>query len=131
MKYKFNGMKRADRYPENWGDIARQVKEKAGWRCQKCGLQCLSPTDGAAGMGRSQRAIRTLTVHHCNYRPEDSSPENLVALCTACHLSFHNRRQSNVAADQLSLWDLPPYPPVDGAPLAKVMSDNRQELFTS
>jgi hypothetical protein len=94
------------RYPANWKEIAYQIKEKAQWRCQKCGLQCFSPRDDVSSMERSQKARQTLTVHHWNYRPEDNHSENLAALCTTCHLSFHNRRQSNVAIDQLSLWDL-------------------------
>ena len=99
-------MKRIERYPENWKAIAYEVKQKAAWKCSKCGLICLRPNDDRSKMERSQRAAKTLTVHHWNYRPEDNVSENLVALCTACHLSFHNRRQSNVAVDQLSLWDL-------------------------
>jgi hypothetical protein len=43
-------------------------------------------------------------VHHRNRIPEDNRLENLVALCTACHLSYHNRRQSNVSPGQLSLF---------------------------
>jgi hypothetical protein len=43
-------------------------------------------------------------VHHRNRIPEDNRPENLIALCTACHLSYHNRGQSNVSPGQLSLF---------------------------
>lgn len=100
-------MGRFDRYPKNWKEIAFKVKENAGWKCQKCGLQCIRPIDDVSKIERSQRTVQTLTVHHWNYRPEDNSSENLAALCTACHLGFHNRGQSNVAVDQLSLWDLP------------------------
>ena len=25
------------RYPPDWRNIARSVKDSAGWRCQKCG----------------------------------------------------------------------------------------------
>jgi 5-methylcytosine-specific restriction endonuclease McrA len=45
-----------------------------------------------------------LAVHHRNRIPEDNRPENLIALCTACHLSYHNRGQSNVSPGQLSLF---------------------------
>ena len=33
------------RYPKNWEQIAFKIKEKAKWKCTKCGLQCLKPTD--------------------------------------------------------------------------------------
>jgi hypothetical protein len=66
-----------------------QVKENAGWRCAKCHQQCLRPGK-QSGLTKSERCALTLTVHHRNRIPEDNRPENLVALCTACHLSYHN-----------------------------------------
>lgn len=27
------------RYPPNWSEIARQVKEQAGWKCEHCGVK--------------------------------------------------------------------------------------------
>jgi hypothetical protein len=50
------------------------------------------------------RLALTLTVHHSNFVPEDNRLSNLCALCTACHLSFHNRRRGNVSPGQLSLF---------------------------
>ncbi|MFM6059885.1 MAG: hypothetical protein ACKPBT_17415 [Microcystis aeruginosa] len=32
-----------NRYPDNWGEIAAGVKEKAGWKCQCCGMPGLPP----------------------------------------------------------------------------------------
>lgn len=31
------------RYPDNWDEIATQVKEEAGWKCEECGKQCRRP----------------------------------------------------------------------------------------
>ncbi|MCC5653783.1 HNH endonuclease [Nostoc sp. XA013] len=92
------------RYPENWSDIALEVKQSVGWRCSKCGLQCIRPGDDTSELSRSLRMALTLTVHHFNFLPEDNRRENLSALCTACHLSFHNRRRGNVSPGQLSLF---------------------------
>ncbi len=36
-------MRNRDRYPDNWEEIALQVKEKAEWTCQRCGLECFPP----------------------------------------------------------------------------------------
>lgn len=63
-----------DRYPENWDEIARRVKDAADWRCENCG----HPHDPPAGY--------TLTVHHLDMHPENCADENLVALCQRCHL---------------------------------------------
>jgi 5-methylcytosine-specific restriction endonuclease McrA len=92
------------RYPENWSDIALNVKQSVNWRCSKCGLQCIRPGEDTSGMSRSQRMALTLTVHHRNFLPEDNRLENLCALCTACHLSFHTRQRGNISPGQLSLF---------------------------
>ena len=62
------------RYPGDWEEIARAVKERAGWRCERCG----HPSDPATG--------HTLTVHHLDGDPGNNEPGNLVALCQRCHL---------------------------------------------
>ena len=92
------------RYPDNWSDIAFGVKEAAGWCCQKCGMRCIKPGEKTSHLSRSQRMAQTLQVHHGNYIPEDNRTENLIALCSACHLSFHVRSKGNVSPGQLSLW---------------------------
>lgn len=57
-----------------------------------------------AARAKSERCALTLTVHHRNRIPEDNRPENLIALCNVCHLSYHNCGQSNVSPGQLSLF---------------------------
>lgn len=96
--------KSQSRYPGNWSDIALDVKQSVDWRCSKCGLQCIRPGDDTSELSRSLRMALTLTVHHKNFLPEDNRQENLYALCTACHLSFHTRRRGNVSPGQLSLF---------------------------
>ena len=68
------------RYPENWHELARQVKEAAGWCCEQCGHRH-APEEGY-----------TLTVHHIDGDTFNSAATNLVALCQRCHLSLHQRQ---------------------------------------
>ena len=65
-------------YPENWDEIAERIKEKHGWKCERCG----HPHDPKSG--------HTLTVHHLI--PDKSLCEdfNLCALCQRCHLSIQH-----------------------------------------
>lgn len=63
-------------YPDNWKEIACQVKEEAGWKCERCH----HPNDPQAGY--------ILTVHHLDHNPENNIRTNLAALCQRCHLKF-------------------------------------------
>lgn len=66
-------------YPVDWKDIAREIKEAAGWTCGECGMQCRRPGEPF------DTHRRTLTVSH--YFHDTQAPEVfLVALCSACHL---------------------------------------------
>lgn len=81
------------RYPDNWKDISRDLREnRAGLRCEctgECGLhrgrRCverhLEPAQFAEG-----RVV--LTTAHRNHTPEDCRPENLVVMCNRCHLRY-------------------------------------------
>ena len=68
------------RYPKDWKQIADQVKEEAGWKCEECGKQCRRPGEPL------DTHRRTLTVHHIDHTPENCERSNLVALCAPCHL---------------------------------------------
>ncbi|MDZ4877721.1 MAG: hypothetical protein CLLPBCKN_007156 [Chroococcidiopsis cubana SAG 39.79] len=93
------------RYPQNWNQIALSVKQAAGWRCQHCQQICLRPGEKPDSLARSEWTLITLSVHHANFTPEDNQPENLIPLCTPCHLALHaTARRKNVSPGQLSLW---------------------------
>ena len=92
------------RYPANWDEIALKVKRKAKWTCQQCGKKCLKPSHDRSNFTKSEKAKLTLTVHHKNYRPEDNSEENLIALCSGCHLHFHRRGKGSETIGQLNLF---------------------------
>ena len=97
-------MKHRSRYPDNWKAIALQIKQNAGWKCELCGLECIPAGVKVLNMGRSDRARQRLEVHHINRKPEDNRQENLIAICSACHLRQHRRRQGSLPIGQLSLF---------------------------
>jgi len=69
-------------YPADWKLIATCVKEAADWVCQECGKPCYRPGDGMKRLSRDM----VLTVHHIDHNPRNCAADNLVALCTSCHL---------------------------------------------
>ena len=74
-------------YPENWPEIARQVKIKKHWRCERCGHL----DDRQSG--------HVLTVHHLDGDKANCADWNLAALCQRCHLHI----QAKVYFDQMTL----------------------------
>ena len=69
-------------YPIHWSAIAFDVKQRAGWKCQKCGKQCRKPGE------KFDTHKNTLTVAHLNHQPMDIRPDNLMAMCAPCHLRY-------------------------------------------
>jgi 5-methylcytosine-specific restriction endonuclease McrA len=88
-------------YPGNWKVIRAAILERAGDRCERCGLRNGAVGHRAAlgafvehlpgdlvvfpdGVSRTIRIV--LTVAHIeNPDPRDCRPENLQALCQQCH----------------------------------------------
>jgi len=66
-------------YPDDWEEVAEQVKRIAGWKCEDCG----HPDDPDAGY--------LLTVHHLDGDPSNNALDNLRALCQRCHLKRQGR----------------------------------------
>ncbi len=92
------------RYPKDWTNLALKVKEAAGWRCECCSRPCYKPGERPKELTRSEWTVNTLSVHHRNHKPEDNRLENLLAVCTVCHLAMHRGGNGNVSPGQLSLF---------------------------
>ncbi len=99
------------KYPTNWNEIARGVKDAAGWKCAECGAEhdthiirdrknpykwrLATETDMLIDGITTTRVI--MAVHHIGAYKPDGSPgnpndkmdcrkENLICLCQRCHL---------------------------------------------
>lgn len=66
-------------YPENWQEIAKSVKDDAGWKCVRCGHLHEVETG------------HVLTVHHLDMNPANCRWWNLAALCQRCHLQIQHK----------------------------------------
>ncbi len=104
------------RYPKDWSAISARIRQRAGNRCEECGVGnydlggrspdgrfwMAQPTgEGSLGLSWPRpghyawcigwpeqiRIIRiVLTVAHLDHQPENCTPDNLKALCQRCHL---------------------------------------------
>ena len=105
------------RYPKDWPQISKAIRERAGQRCEKCAApngalilrefneyghvyitqeDRMFAADNGSLLGRAYFAARDytkavkviLTVAHLDHQPENCDPENLRAWCQRCHLAY-------------------------------------------
>jgi hypothetical protein len=76
-----------ERYPTNWREIAKAVKDSADWVCSICGKQCRRPGEPF------DTHRRTLTVAHLDHDPENPKAR-LAAMCAPCHLRYDAPRKA-------------------------------------
>lgn len=97
-----------NRYPRDWKEISLRVRDRAGNRCEQCGVG-----NGACIERRGGRLVRVvLTVAHMDHQPENCRDENLKALCQKCHNAYdapmrargvkQRRREQCAIADMFS-----------------------------
>jgi 5-methylcytosine-specific restriction endonuclease McrA len=89
-------------YPDNWTEIATDIKRSAGYHCDRCGLTCLPPTGSYRHLDLSLRRRLSAQVHHIDGDPSHNERTNLVCLCAGCHLRVH-RHNPRPTPGQLSL----------------------------
>ena len=76
------------KYPANWDQLARAVKDETGWKCEECGRQCYRPGE------KVESFANVLTVAHLNHKPWDCRRENLRALCSGCHNRYDAKHRA-------------------------------------
>jgi hypothetical protein len=93
-----------DRYRPDWEDFSHSIKCAADWTCQRCGKQCRQKGESIEAFANRRfppnaetwkEAMQhpqkfCLTVAHLDQNPTNDEPENVLALCTPCHLE-HDR----------------------------------------
>lgn len=78
-------------YPNLWvrGLIQEKVRERAGHRCEQCGMPFHYGTNLALIEKLRNGHAVVGTVHHINGNKADCSCRNLVFLCQRCHYRLH------------------------------------------
>lgn len=100
------------KYPTNWKEISTRVKERAGWKCELCGVAHgaigyrtasgefvpVNPALAGAQIAEGAKIIRIVltTAHHPDPNPMNCDDNNLISTCQRCHNHLDMpMRQSN------------------------------------
>lgn len=83
------------RYPSNWKQIRAQILERAGNKCEFCGIENHSIKEKWVSDKHGGQVLKrvkvVLTIAHMDNIPEHCDPDNLRALCQQCHLTYDAR----------------------------------------
>lgn len=86
------------KYPDDWQEIATNVKNATGWKCQKCGKQCRFPGE------EFDTHKRTLTVAHINHIEMDFRPESTRR--RADQFSKYSQKGTMMKTKQWIVWTI-------------------------
>lgn len=80
------------RYPADWPQVSAAIRQRSGGRCE-CRGECGRGHRGRCRAWHDQphpetRSRVVLTVAHLDHTPENCAPDNLRAMCQACHLTY-------------------------------------------
>ena len=79
------------RYPSNWKEIRASILERAHNRCEFCGKL----NHSYFWNERTGKMVKVvLTIAHLDHTPENCAPENLRALCQACHNRYDAKHRA-------------------------------------
>lgn len=67
------------KYPPTWPQKAKEIKDRAQWKCERCGY------------AHEVETGFVLTVHHLDGDKHNLQDWNLAALCQRCHLRIQGR----------------------------------------
>lgn len=73
------------RYPKDWPQISRRIRDRAGNVCEWC-----KAVNGEPHPVTGSKVV--LTVAHMDHTPENCEDGNLKALCQKCHLGYDRKR---------------------------------------
>lgn len=80
-------MRNRKKYPPHWRKLARVCKERAGYRCEKCGIAHGTPRFSP---WTEREWPVYLQAAHINHDQENEAPA-LVAVCPSCHWRYFRK----------------------------------------
>ena len=100
-----------NRYPKDWDSISRWVRfDRAVYRCE-CDGRCGHDHGGRCNAMHNEKhpitkSVVVLTVAHLDHTPENSNPENLLAMCQRCHLAYDSGKHYRTRRHNFAVGDL-------------------------
>jgi len=106
------------RYPADWEEISKRVREEAGQKCEQCGVrnkavgyrdpvtkefrECAGESERANLKAEYGGRIRfftiVLTCAHLDHDTTNNERSNLKAWCQRCHLTYDAKHHAKNAA---------------------------------
>jgi hypothetical protein len=89
-----------DRYPKDWKAISLAIKQRAIWTCEcsgECGRGHVGRCGAEQGATTKSGGKVILTTAHLDHQPENCDPQNLKAMCQACHLHYDREHHAQTA----------------------------------
>ena len=83
------------RYPNNWKEIRAKILDRAGHRCEFCGIENYAIRENGSKV--------VLTIAHLDHTPENCSEDNLKALCQKCHNSYDAKHRAETRKNRVRL----------------------------
>jgi len=83
------------RYPKNWKEIRAKILDRAGHRCEFCGIENYAIRENGSKV--------VLTIAHLDHTPENCSEDNLKALCQKCHNSYDATHRAETRKNRVRL----------------------------
>ena len=81
------------RYHPEWETVSRYVRELFDFYCARCGKDCRN----------SITSESVLQVHHIDENPGNNDLENLIPLCSACHLKIEKEARLHAPYNETQL----------------------------
>lgn len=93
-----------NRYPSDWAQISKRIRERSGGVCECTGECGNRHATGRCPARNYQPHPVTdskviLTVAHLDHTPENCGDDNLKAMCQRCHLSYDRHHHARNAAE--------------------------------
>ena len=81
------------RYHPEWDTVSRYVRELFDFYCARCGKDCRN----------SITSESVLQVHHIDENPGNNDLENLIPLCSVCHLKIEKEARLHAPYNETQL----------------------------